>query len=252
LVQLSGPLGRFAAVFTQQKLGIEPILREQPLLYLPQAKPLRIAEPTNVAEAPNEDPKTPHKPSCLMEHPEDDPERMFSPRVLFKKDTPSPTRVKSSLGGKAPLKATTSSASEQSCSETVNRPSPKLAEDVSRVQGLHNSLVSSAEEDSSGPSMGGSGNAHGLTFKVASSPKIDPINIKSKSPEALITRLSLSEEVEQEVFFKSAASRAHGLDTCPLPAEEELQAPLRTGTDDGGQKPDAQASIVPVGESRTL
>jgi hypothetical protein len=114
-----------------------------------------------------------------MEHPEDDPERMFSARVLFKKDTPSPIRVKSSLGGEAPLKETISSAeeelaSEHSCSETVNRPSPILAEDVNRVQGLFNNLVSSAEEESSDPSSRASGNAHGLPFKVASSPKAEP------------------------------------------------------------------------------
>lgn len=189
-----------------------------------------------------------------MEHPEDDPERMFSARVLFKKDTPSPKRVGSALGGKAPLKATTSSAeeelaSEQSCSESVNRPSPFLAEDLSRGQGLFNNLVSSAEEDSSDPSAGCSGNAHGLALKGASNPKTEPIKIESESRDALIMCMSLTEEVEQDSFPKSAASRAQSFDTCPLSAAEELRSPLRTGADDGGQKRDAQALSVLVQES---
>jgi hypothetical protein len=149
--------------------------------------------------------------------------------VLFKKDTPSLTRVKSSLGKKATLEATTSEAEEElaskhSCAETVNRPSSILTEDVSRVEGLLNNLVSSAEQASSALSTRGSANEHGLAFKVASSGKAEPINMKSGSPkfEHLIPSSSVKEEVEQELISEMAASRAQGLDTCPLSAEEKL------------------------------
>jgi hypothetical protein len=73
-----------------------------------------------------------------------------------------------------------------------------------------------------------------------------PINIESGSPDPLFSSLSVTEEVEQELFIESAATRAQTLDRCPLSAEEELRSPLWTRTDDGGQKPDAQASGVLV------